>query len=100
MPVQNIVSTLNRTSTTYNQKMEELQKAFFLLPPQIDFTDIKQALDSYPEAVLYTPVVTIHQITRAIEKSASNKVPGPNEIPDSVLKRALPKIEWHLHAIL
>ena len=84
----------------HNQKTEELQKAFFPLPPQADFTDIEQALNSYPEAVPYTPVITIHQIRRAIEKSAPNKAPGPDEIPNSVLKRALPKIEWHLRAIL
>ena len=91
---------LNRISTMHNQKTEELQKVFFPLLPQTDFIDIEQAWDLYPEAVPYITVVMIHQIRSAIEKSAPNKAPGPDEIPNSVFKRTLSKIEWYLHVVL
>ena len=68
------------------------------------FTTISPPLQSrsHPSEVQYDSRVTIRQIREAVNKSAPNKAPGPDEItrPNKVLKHTLPIIERHLQALM
>lgn len=47
-------------------------------------------------AVPTNPNITISQVKRAIDKLASNKDPGPDEIPNHILKRYLSILQYHI----
>ena len=71
-----------------------LSKVFIPPPPPADLSDIQDA--SYPEPVSTNLNVTITQVKRAIEKLAPNKAPGPDEIPNHILKRCLSILQHHI----
>jgi Reverse transcriptase (RNA-dependent DNA polymerase)/Endonuclease-reverse transcriptase len=84
--------------TSYGEMTEILQRNFFPEPPEADLTDIQQRTN-YPPAVPMDFNITIEQIRRAVNKPAPNKAPGPDEITNKVLQKALPLIEKWLQQI-
>ena len=98
IPTSALVPTLKNNATTNEQKASVLQKAFFPPPPSANLTDIKKT--TYPFKIQYNPQITTRQIRQAINQLASDKAPGPDEIPNRVLKHALPTIESHLQTLM
>ena len=92
------VPTLDDNAATNEQKIIKLQKAFFPKPPKADLSDIACAV--YPEEVSFNPQISIRQIREAVNKLASDKAPGPDEISNRILKNTLPIIERHLQTLM
>src|SRR5438046_5358317 len=55
---------------------------------------------SYPEPVPTSLIITMTQVKRAIEKLAPNKAPGPDEIPNHILKRCLSTLQHHILVLI
>src|SRR5438046_6565173 len=51
---------------------------------------------SYPEPVPTSLIITMTQVKRAINKLAPNKAPGPDEIPNHILKQCLSTLQHHI----
>jgi Endonuclease-reverse transcriptase/Reverse transcriptase (RNA-dependent DNA polymerase) len=92
------IPTLKKGAATIEQKFSELKKAFFPKPPPADLTDISSSV--YPPEVPCETQIAIRQIREAINKLASDKAPGPDEITNRVLKNTLSTIERHLQALM
>ena len=90
-PTSTFIPTLNNHATTNEQKVNILRKAFFPKPPPADLTDIPSA--KHPQEIPYEAQITIRQIREAVNRLASEKAPGPDEISNRVLKNTLPIIE-------
>src|SRR5437667_6298884 len=95
IPTNTVILTLEGEAATNEQKTNTLKKIFFPPPPPADLSDIRNA--SYPEAVSTNLNITITQVKRAIDKLLPNKAPGPDEIPNHILKPCLPILQ---HPIL
>src|SRR5947207_4436730 len=95
---QTAIPTLDGKAETYEQMSNTLQCNFFPPPPPADLKDIRHA--TYPQEAKYDPIISIQQIRAAVSKTAPNKAPGPDGIPNRVLKQALPCIEIWLQKIL
>ena len=98
IPTPTFIPTLDTNAATNEEKIGTLRKAFFPKPPPADLKDIRRA--RYPEEVPYEHQITIRQIRNAVEKLASEKAPGPDEIANIVIKKTLPLIEQHLQALM
>ena len=94
LPTNTYIPTLDGTATTNQQKSDALRKAFFPPPPPADLGDIANA--TYPVPVPTNLNITIEQVRRAINRLAPNKAPGPDEIPNHILKRCLSTLESHI----
>lgn len=77
--------------------MEVLSKTFFPPPPPADLSDISSA--RYPDSVPTNLSITISQVERAINKLAPNKVLGPDEILNHILKRCLVTLQHYILAL-
>jgi len=97
VPTNTYIPTLEGVAATNNQKTDVLSKTFIPPPPLADLSDIPTA--SYPESVPTNLNITSAQVKRAIEKLAPNKAPGPDEIPNHVLKRCWSILEHHILAL-
>jgi Reverse transcriptase (RNA-dependent DNA polymerase)/Endonuclease-reverse transcriptase len=97
-PTSTFIPTLNNHAATNKQKVNVLRKAFFPKPPPADLTDIPSA--TYPQEIPYEAQITTRQIQEAVNRLASDKAPGPDEISNRVLKNTLPIIEHHLQALM
>ena len=97
-PTTTYIPTLEGHAITNAQKADTLQKAFFPLPPPADLSDIATH-QQYPPEITTNLDIQMPQIERAIEKLAPNKAPGPDEIPNHVLKRYCNTIKNHLLAL-
>ena len=93
-PTNTYIPTLEGEATTSNQKTNILSKTFFPSPPPADLSDIPNA--SYPDPVSTNLDITDIQVKRAIERLAPNKAPGPDEIPNHILKRCLSALQPHI----
>ena len=80
------------TASTPKEKAEVFARAFFPIPPEADLGDISGFI--YPESVPMPPITKV--IESAIKHVPSNKVPGPDDIPNRVLKTHLPELLEHL----
>ena len=96
-PTNTYIPTLEGEATTNKQKSNTLARAFFPPPPQADLSDILNA--NYPEPVPTSFIITMTQVKRAINKLAPNKAPGPDEIPNHILKRCLATLQHHILAL-
>lgn len=86
----------NTLRTTNNaEKSEALAKAFFPPPPDIPLVP----LSCYPEPANIFKIFTRAQIVRTIGKLAAYKAPGPDGIPNVVLKETSELITDHLYYI-
>jgi ribonuclease HI len=97
-PISTFIPTLNDHAATNEQKTTIFQKTFFPKPPPADLSDIPSAI--YPQEILYEARITIRQIREAVNRLAPDKAPGPDEIPNRVLKNTLPVIETHLQILM
>jgi ribonuclease HI len=88
------IPTLEGEAATNSQKTDTLTHTFFPQPPPADLSDIPGAI--YPDSVPTKLIITGTQVKRAIEKLAPNKAPGPDEIPNHVLKRCLSILQPHI----
>ena len=93
-PTSTYVPILENDAVSHQQKTEVFQKTFFPHLPPADVSDIGSTI--YPNEVEYLPPFTIRQIRTAINQLSPNKAPGPDEIPNKILKHALPVIEDHI----
>ena len=97
IPTNTYIPTLEGKAATNVQKTETLSRTFFPPPPAADLSNIPNA--NYPESVTTNLNITIVQIKGAIEKLAPNKTPGPDEIPNHILKRCLTILQHHILAL-
>jgi hypothetical protein len=88
------IPTINETVASNDEKAEIFTSTFFPPPPPADLSDIEGA--DYPEPIPSPPRITLSQLETAIEKLAAKKAPGPDEIPNLVLKRCYSEIKKHL----
>jgi hypothetical protein len=91
------IPTLEGQAASNTQKTDTLRKTFFPPPPTANLSDIANA--SYPDPVPTNPNITMTQVKRAIDKLSPNKAPGPDEIPNHVLKRCLSTLQPHILAL-
>jgi Endonuclease-reverse transcriptase len=94
-----LIPTLDGNATTHEAKIETFTRAFFPQPPPTNLTDITQN-NAYPLSVPYTLSITVEQIRAAVQRAAPKKAPGPDGIPNRVIRQALPLIECHLQALM
>ena len=75
-----------RTITELPEKLEALRDKFFPPPQSADLEDLKET--NFPEPI--QAVTTIHgnDVSRAIMRVARDKAPGPDGIPNRILKAA------------
>ena len=97
MPINTFIPTLEGSAATNEQKTNTLKKIFFPSPPPADLRDIPNT--NYPDPVPTNLNITMTQMKRAIDKLAPNKAPGPDEIPNHILKRCLSILQHHLLAL-
>jgi hypothetical protein len=96
-PTNTYIPTLEGEAATNAQKTETLRQTFFPPPPLADLNDIPDA--DYPDPVPTSLTITATQVKRAIEKLAPNKAPGPDEIPNLILKRCLSVLEPYIQVL-
>ena len=99
LAMSSLIPTLDGQAVTHEDKVDTLTKAFFPHPPPADLKDIALTKD-YPPLVPYGPFITIKQIQAAVQRAAPKKAPGPDGIPNKVIRQALPHIEHHLQALM
>src|SRR5947207_10595603 len=97
IPINTFIPTLEGKATTNKQKLDTLKKIFFPSPPLADLSDIPKA--RYPKPMLTNHNITATQVKRAIDKLAPNKAPGPDEIPNHILKRCLSTLQSYILAL-
>jgi hypothetical protein len=93
-PTSSYIPTLNETAASNDEKAEIFRSTFFPPPPPADLSDIEEA--HYPELVPTPPRITLAQVDVAIDKLVPKKAPGPDEIPNLVLKKCYNEIKNHL----
>jgi hypothetical protein len=93
-PISSYIPTINETAASNDEKAEIFKSTFFPPPPPADLSDIEGA--NYPEPVPSPPRITLSQVETAIEKLAAKKAPGPDEIPNLVLKKCYNEIKEHV----
>jgi hypothetical protein len=96
-PTSIFIPILNDHAATNERKTTTFQKTF-PKPPPADLSDIPSAI--YPQEISYETRITIRQIHAAVNRLAPDKAPGPDEIPNRVLKNMLPVIETHLQILM
>ena len=86
-------------TTDNTERTRLLVKKFFPGPPQADLSDI--ASDTQPTRMLdIDKEVTIEEVRSLLSSLPNNKTPGPDEIPNEILKILGPTIKQGLaHAI-
>jgi ribonuclease HI len=97
LPTNTYIPTLEGTAATNHQKQDKLRKTFFPLPPAADLKDLLDVC--YPNPVSTNFNITPSQVKRAIDKLASNKAPGPDGIPNHILKRCFSSLQHHILAL-
>ena len=97
LPTNTYIPTLEGAAATNREKTDTLSKTFFPPPPPADLNDIQDA--NYPNPVPTNLHVTISQVKAAIDKLAPNKAPGPDEIPNHILKRCFSSLQHHILAL-
>jgi hypothetical protein len=93
-PISSYIPTINETAASNDEKAEIFKSTFLPPPPPADLSDIEGA--NYPEPVPSPPRITLSQVETAIEKLAAKKAPGPDEIPNLVLKKCYNEIKEHV----
>ena len=94
------IPTINNTATTNDEKATIFKQTFFPPPPPADLSDIPSTESMYPPEVPFNSTISLHQIRNAVNFASGKKAPGPDEIPNLILKHALPDIEHHLLKLL
>ena len=97
MPTPYYIPTIN-SATSNEEKAAEFQANFFPPPPQADLSDVPNSV--YPQAVPCEIKITMTQLERAVNRTAANKAPGPDDISNLVLKKAFNTMQRHLLALV
>jgi ribonuclease HI len=95
-----IIPTLcqgDRVAETAEQKVNLLREAFFPPPPVADLSNIENRIYDTSQDITF-PEINEHEITKAIQKAPPDKAPGPDTIPNKVL-RALTAVPTFIQAI-
>ena len=93
-PITTYIPTLLRSATTTNEKAEILKANFFPPPPPTEITGIEGTI--YPAPLETATTISMSQLQRAIEKLMPKKAPGPDEIPNLILKKCFGTLQHHL----
>ena len=92
VPTSTYIPTLNGHATSNEEKTKEFKEAFFPPPPLANLTDITETLE-YPDSVACSSHITMHQLQKAVDKTAPDKAAGPDEISNHILKESFPEIK-------
>ena len=76
-------------AATAREKAELLFQAHFPPPPVVDLSDMDGF--EYPLPIEDGPRLTAEEVLRALKKPSQDKAPGPNGVPNRVLRAC----EWH-----
>ncbi|KAJ3560528.1 hypothetical protein NPX13_g9271 [Xylaria arbuscula] len=88
--------TTGQKAIKAEEKAQLLRETFFPIPPDADLDDINNA--TYTDQIPMPPITT-NEVECAIQATPPLKAPGPDGIPNLILKRALPHIKFHLTRI-
>ena len=94
IPMSSYIPMINEMTASNDEKVEIFKSTFFPPPSSADLSDIEAA--DYPESVSSPSRIILAQVETAIEKLASKKAPGSDEIPNLVLKKCFNEIKEHL----
>lgn len=92
----NIQKSTRGLATEPKEKIEELTKVLLPTPQSADLSDIQDYI--YPEG-LPMPKITQSEIMRSISQLKARKAPGPDQIPNEVLKLISGEIVNYLELI-
>jgi hypothetical protein len=67
----------------HQAKAEMMRAAFFLAPHEVDLANAQN--NSYPDQLTF-PVITAHEVERAITRMALRKAPKRDGIPAHILR--------------
>jgi exonuclease III len=84
-------------ATTLPAKIDLLKTKFFPQPQEADLTDIPGS--QYPDAVGDAQEISRTEISDALQRVAKDKAPGPDQIPNRILKAAAEWLVPRLHTI-
>ena len=99
VPTSTYIPTLNSYATSNEEKTKEFKEAFFPPPPPANLMDIRETVE-YPESVACSSHITMHQLQKAVDKTAPDKAAGPDEISNRVLKESFTELQHHLLALV
>ena len=99
VPTSTYIATLNGYATSNEEKTKEFKEAFFPPPPPANLMDIRETVE-YPESVACSSRITMHQLQKAVDKTAPDKAAGPDEISNRVLKESFTELQHHLLALV
>ncbi|KAJ3552122.1 hypothetical protein NPX13_g11188 [Xylaria arbuscula] len=88
--------TTGQKAIKAEEKAQLLRETFFPLPPDAVLEDINTA--TYTDQIPMPPITT-NEVEHAVQATLPLKAPGPDGIPNLILKRALPHIKFHLTRI-
>ena len=83
------------TATTTEEKEEVLVQAFFPEPDPHDL--VEDDARAPPEVTIDQ---TVGDVSEALRKTISTSAPGPDGIPNMLLKALAPQIDWSLEALI
>lgn len=87
-----------QSAITFDEKINMLKKHLFPAPSEPDLSDMENP--TYPAELNCPLIITPEEIIRAINRQSPDKAPGPDGIPNRVLKSiAGPLTEWLLPLI-
>ena len=97
VPTNNYIPIIGDESSD-EAKATKFQEAFFPPPPPADTADI-DANAAYPDPVLEDIQISETQLDNVIARVPSSKAPGPDEIPNKVIKSTYAIAQRHLLAL-
>lgn len=86
-----------RTVSETEEKFEALKESLFPKPNLANHEDIDES--TYPRELDTEPIVTEDEVTAAIQRVSKDKAPGPDGIPNRILKIATERIAPKLAVI-
>ena len=92
----NIQKSTGGLATEPREKIEELKKVLLPAPHSADLSDIQGF--EYPNG-LEMPKITQHEIFQTVKRLRTRKAPGPDQIPNEVLKATAHEICSYLEQI-
>lgn len=73
-----------RTAETFEEKADMLRSKFFPAPPPADLNDIPNSI--YPQSKECRMIITPEEVLQTIRHTSADKAPGPDGIPNRILK--------------
>lgn len=88
---------VTHTLTTLPEKLEALRTKFFPKIKEANLADIDEELHPIPHTI--KEEITVKDIQSALRRLANDKAPGPDQIPNRVLKAAEAWLTPHLYKL-